>query len=60
VGKLETPVLGELISPKNSKIPWWNQGIAKGESWVAFTVKLERMRVISERIGEGVSSVQGG
>jgi hypothetical protein len=30
VGGTETPVLGELISPKNSKIPRRNQGITKG------------------------------
>jgi hypothetical protein len=29
-GGTETPILGELISPKNSKIPQWNQGITNG------------------------------
>jgi hypothetical protein len=34
VGGTETPVLGELISPKNSKIPRRNQWIANGGgSW---------------------------
>jgi hypothetical protein len=59
VGKSETLILGELISPKNSKIPWRNQGITNGGLGVALTVVLERMRVKSERIGEGVSSVKG-
>jgi hypothetical protein len=27
VGESETPVLGKLIPPKNTKIPWRNQGI---------------------------------
>jgi hypothetical protein len=57
VGEMETPVLGELISPKNSKIPWRNQGITNGGLGVALTVVLERER--SEKSSEGVSSVQG-
>jgi hypothetical protein len=60
VGEADTPVFGELISPKNSKIPQRNQGIANGSLGVALTVVLERLGVRSERIGEGVSSVQGG
>jgi hypothetical protein len=28
VGESETSVLGKLIPPKNTKIPWRNQGIA--------------------------------
>jgi hypothetical protein len=38
---METPVLGELISPKNSKIPRRNQEIAKGALGVALTDVLE-------------------
>jgi hypothetical protein len=45
--------LGEFISPKNSKIPWRNQGIANGGLGVTLTVVLERLGVRSERIGEG-------
>jgi hypothetical protein len=37
---METPVLGELISPKNSKIPRRNQGIASGALGVALAVVL--------------------
>jgi hypothetical protein len=59
VEESETLVLGELNSPKNSKIPWRNQGITNGGLEVTLMVVLERMRVKSERIGEGVSSVQG-
>jgi hypothetical protein len=59
VEESETLVLGELNSPKNSKIPWRNQGINNGGLEVTLMVVLERMRVKSERIGEGVSSVQG-
>ena len=59
VGGTETPVLGELISPKNSKIPRRNQGITNGGLGVTLTVVLERLGVRSERIGEGVGSVQG-
>jgi hypothetical protein len=59
VGEADTPVLGELISPKNSKIPWRNQGITNGGLGVTLMVVLERLGVRSERIGEGVSSVQG-
>jgi hypothetical protein len=59
-GEADTPVLGELISPKNSKIPWRNQGIANGDLGVMLTVVLERLGVRSERIGEGLSSIQGG
>jgi hypothetical protein len=35
---METPVLGELISPKNSKIPWRNQEIANGGLGVVLCV----------------------
>jgi hypothetical protein len=41
VGGTETPVLGELISPKKSKIPRRNQGITNGGLGVALTVVLE-------------------
>jgi hypothetical protein len=60
IGEADTPVLGELISPKNSKIPQRNQGITNGGLGVTLTVVLERLRVRSERIGKGVSSIHGG
>jgi hypothetical protein len=44
VGETETPVLGELISPKNSKISWRNQGITKGGLGVTLTDVLECVR----------------
>jgi hypothetical protein len=44
VGGTETPVLGELVSPKNSKISWRNQGIANGGLGVALTVVLVCVR----------------
>jgi hypothetical protein len=44
VGGMETPILGELISPKNSKIPCRNQGITKGGLRVALMVNLVRER----------------
>jgi hypothetical protein len=47
----------ELISPKNSRIPQRSQEIANGGLEGIVTVVLERMRVGSERIDEGVSSV---
>jgi hypothetical protein len=59
VGEADTPVLGELISPKRHKIPRRNQEIATKGSWVTSTVRLERRKVKSEGIDEGVSSVQG-
>jgi hypothetical protein len=59
VGESGTPVLGELNQPKNFKIPRRDQEISNGGLGVALTVVLERIRVRSERIGEGVSSVQG-
>ncbi len=59
VGESETPVLGELISPKNSKIPRRNQGITNGGLGVTLTVVLVCVRERSEKNGEGVSSVQG-
>jgi hypothetical protein len=40
IGGTETLVLGELISPKNSKIPQRNQWIANGGLGVALTVVL--------------------
>jgi hypothetical protein len=46
-----------LISPKNSRIPQRSQEIANGGLEGIVTVFLERMRVGSERIDEGVSSV---
>jgi hypothetical protein len=53
----ETPVLGELISPKNSKIPQRKQGIVKGGLGVALTVVLVCERERREENGEGVRSV---
>jgi hypothetical protein len=41
---MKTPVLGELISLKNSKIPRRNQGMTNGCLGVALTVVLERER----------------
>jgi hypothetical protein len=46
VGGTETPVLGELISPKNFKIPRMNQGITNGGLGVALTVVLVREREV--------------
>jgi hypothetical protein len=40
VGGTEPSILGELISLKNYKIPWRNQGITKGGLRVALTVVL--------------------
>jgi hypothetical protein len=59
VGGTETPVLRELISPKNSKIPWRNQGISNGGLGVTLTVVLECVRERSEKNREGVSFVRG-
>jgi hypothetical protein len=59
-GESETPVLRELNPPKNSRIPQRSQEIANGGLWAFLTVVLERIRVRSERSGEGVSFVQGG
>jgi hypothetical protein len=39
VGESETPILGELISPKSSKIPRRNQEITNGGLGVALTVE---------------------
>jgi hypothetical protein len=39
VGESETPIFGELISPKSSKIPRRNQEIANGGLGVALTVE---------------------
>jgi hypothetical protein len=41
VRETETPVLGELIPPKNSKIPRRNQGITNGGLEVILMVVLE-------------------
>jgi hypothetical protein len=59
LGGTETPVLRELISPKNSKIPWRNQGISNGGLGVTLTVVLECVRERSEKNCEGVSFVWG-
>jgi hypothetical protein len=59
VGGMETAVLGELISPKNSKIPQRNKEITNGGLEVALTVVLVCERERSEKNGEGVSYVQG-
>jgi hypothetical protein len=40
VGRTETPVLGELISPKNSKIPRRKKGITNGGLGVSLMVVL--------------------
>jgi hypothetical protein len=42
VGGSDTPVLGELNPPKNSKIPQRNHEIAKGGSWGTLTVVHEK------------------
>jgi hypothetical protein len=55
----ETSVLGQLISPKNAKIPWRNQGITNGGLGVTLTVVLVCERERSEKNGEGISFVQG-
>jgi hypothetical protein len=58
VGESDTPVLGELISPKNSRIPRGSQEITNGGLEGILIVVLEKMRVRSERIGERVSYVR--
>jgi hypothetical protein len=55
----ETSVLGELISPKNSKILWRNQEITNGGLGVTLTVVLVCVRERSEKNNEGVRSIQG-
>jgi hypothetical protein len=50
VGGTETPVLGELISSKNSNIPWKNQGITNGGLGVTLTVVLEREREVRKMV----------
>jgi hypothetical protein len=50
---METPVLGELISPKNFKIPRRNQGIDNGGLGVALTVVLVCVRERSEKTVKG-------
>jgi hypothetical protein len=59
VGGMKTLVLGELISLKNSKIPWRNQGITNGGLGVTLMVVLVCVRERNEKNGEGVSYVQG-
>jgi hypothetical protein len=44
IGGTETPVLGELISPKISKIPWRNQGISNQGLGVTLKVVLVCVR----------------
>jgi hypothetical protein len=53
VGGMKTPVLGELISLKNSKIPRRNQGMTNGCLGVALTVVLEREREKFEKRWRG-------
>jgi hypothetical protein len=48
VEESKTPVLTELNSSKNSKIPRRYQKIINGGSWVTLTSVLERGRVKSE------------
>jgi hypothetical protein len=60
VGEIDTPVLGEMIPPKNSRISWRRQEIANGGSWPAFTVILDRREVGNDINGERVCSIQGG
>jgi hypothetical protein len=50
VGGTETPILGELISPKNSKIPWRNQGITNGGLGVILTVVHVRERDVRKTV----------
>jgi hypothetical protein len=50
VGGTETPVLVEMISPNNSKIPRRNQGIANGGLGDALTVVLEREREVRKMV----------
>jgi hypothetical protein len=50
VGGTETPVLRELISPKNSKISRRNQGIINGGLGVTLTVVLEREREVRKTV----------
>jgi hypothetical protein len=57
MGESSTPVLGELISPKNSKIPRRNQGIINGGLGVTLMVVLVCVRERSEKNSEGVSSI---
>jgi hypothetical protein len=57
MGKLETPVLGELNPPKNRRIPQRNQEITNGETWGILTVALEKWRV---KKNEGVSLFREG
>jgi hypothetical protein len=50
IGGTETSVLGELISPKNSKIPRRNQGIANGGLGVALMIVLVREREVRKTV----------
>jgi hypothetical protein len=49
-GGTETPVFGELISPKNSKIPRRNQRITNVGLGVTLMIVLERKRERSEKM----------
>jgi hypothetical protein len=53
VGGIETPVLGGLISPKNSKIPRRNQGITNGGLGVALMVVLVCVRERRDKMVKG-------
>jgi hypothetical protein len=58
IGRMETPVLGELISPKTLRLHGGTKespmGVLGSPAWL-FLCERER----SEKNGEGVSSVQG-
>jgi hypothetical protein len=58
VGEADTPILEELIPPKNFKISQRNQEITNGGLGVTLTVVIQRLGVRSERIVEWVSSDQ--
>jgi hypothetical protein len=53
VGETETPVLGELILPKNFKISRMNQEITKGGLGVALTIVLVCVREKREKTVKG-------
>jgi hypothetical protein len=54
---METLVLGELISLKNTKFPWRNEGITKRGLGVTLTVVLMCVRERSEKNSEGVGKL---
>jgi hypothetical protein len=58
VGESETPILGELNPPKDSKIPRRNQEITKGGLGVTFTIELERERVKRSEVVRRGNSVR--